>query len=37
LNKKRNFIIYDLRNLYNPKEMLNKKIKYFSVGRPNFN
>ena len=35
LNKKKNFKIYDLRNLYNPEEMLNKKIKYFSVGRPN--
>ena len=35
LNKKKNFKIYDLRYLYNPEEMLNKKIKYFSVGRPN--
>ena len=24
-------------NLYNSEEMLNKKIKYFSVGRPNSN
>ena len=37
LNKKKNFKVYDLRNLYNPEEMLNKKIKYFSVGRPNSN
>ena len=31
LNKK--FKIYDLRNLYNYKEMLKKKIKYYSIGR----
>ena len=37
LNKKKNFKVYDLRNLYNPEEMLNKKIEYFSVGRPNTN
>ena len=37
LSKKKNFKVYDLRNLYNPEEMLNKKIEYFSVGRPNTN
>ena len=37
LNKKKNFKVYDLRNLYNPEEMLKKKIEYFSVGRPNTN
>ena len=31
------FKIYDLRNLYNFDEMLNKKIKYYSIGRPNIN
>ena len=34
-NKK--FKVYDLRNLYNFNEMLNKKIKYYSIGRPNIN
>jgi UDPglucose 6-dehydrogenase len=37
LVKKKNFTIYDLRNLYNPSEMVEKKIKYFSIGRPNIN
>ena len=37
LNKKKNFKVYDLRNLYSPEEMLNKKIEYFSLGRPNTN
>ena len=32
--KNKNFIIYDLRNLYNFKEMLKNKIKYYSIGRP---
>ena len=32
-----NFKIYDLRNLYNPEEMKRKKIKYYSVGRPDIN
>ena len=27
------FILYDLRNLYNPIEMKKKKIKYYSIGR----
>ena len=30
---KNNFKIYDLRNLYNPNELKEKSIKYFSVGR----
>ena len=34
LVKKKNFIIYDLRNLYSIEEMRRKKIKYFSIGRP---
>ena len=34
LVKKKNFIIYDLRNLYSIEEMHRKKIKYFSIGRP---
>ena len=33
--KNKKFKIYDLRNLYNFNEMLNKKIKYYSIGRPN--
>ena len=37
LVKKRNFKIYDLRNFYNFNEMLNKKIKYYSIGRKNIN
>jgi len=37
LVKKKNFVIYDLRNLYNLEEMKKKKIKYFSIGRPNTN
>ena len=35
--KKRSFSVFDLRNLYDHKQMKNKKIKYFSVGRPSFN
>ncbi len=35
--KNKKFKIYDLRNLYNAKEMKNNNIKYFSVGRPDFN
>ena len=31
--KKNNFKIYDLRNLYNPKELKKRNIKYYSVGR----
>jgi len=35
--KNKKFKLYDLRNLYNFKEMINKKIKYYSIGRPNIN
>ncbi len=35
--KKKSFSIFDLRNLYDQKQMKNKKIKYFSIGRPNAN
>ena len=35
LNKNKKFKVYDLRNLYNIVEMSNKKIKYYSIGRPN--
>ena len=31
--KNKKFILYDLRNLYLPKEMKRKKINYFSIGR----
>ena len=34
--KKNKFKVYDLRNLYSAKDMKKKKIKYYSVGRPNF-
>ena len=34
LVKKKNFIVFDLRNLYNFDYMLKKKIKYYSIGRP---
>ena len=37
LNKKKNFKLYDLRNLYSLTDMIKKKIKYFSVGRPSIN
>ena len=33
LIKKRNFIIYDMRNLYSPIKMKKDKIKYFSIGK----
>ena len=35
--KKKNFKVYDLRNLYTAQEMKRKKIKYYSIGRPNTN
>ena len=35
--KNKKFILYDLRNLYNYKEMKKKKIKLISIGRPVFN
>jgi len=37
INKNKNLKIYDLRNLYNINEMKDRKIKYYSVGRPNIN
>ena len=33
--KKKNFKIYDLRNLYDPSQMKKNKIQYFSIGRSN--
>jgi UDPglucose 6-dehydrogenase len=35
INKNKNLKVYDLRNLFNYEEMRNKKIKYYSIGRPN--
>ncbi len=35
--KKKNFKVYDLRNLYTADEMKRKKIKYYSIGRSNTN
>jgi len=37
ISRNKKFILYDLRNLYNLEEMRRKKIKYFSIGRPNIN
>ena len=34
LTKNKKFILYDLRNLYSPSQMIKNKIKYFSIGRP---
>ena len=34
INKNKNLIIYDLRNLYSIDEMRQQKIKYHSIGRP---
>ncbi len=34
INKNKNLKIYDLRNLYNLDQMKDKKLKYYSVGRP---
>ena len=31
--KKKNFIVYDLRNIYSPEKMKKQKIKYFGIGR----
>ena len=31
--KKKNFIIYDMRNIYSPSKMKKAKIKYFGIGR----
>ena len=33
LNKKRNFKIYDMRNLYSPESMKKKGLNYYSIGR----
>ena len=33
LVKKRNFIVYDLRNIYSHKKMINNHINYFGIGR----
>ena len=33
LTKKKNFIVYDMRNIYSPKKMEIEKIKYFGIGR----
>tara|TARA_Y100000590_G_scaffold172467_1_gene197214 strand:- start:2992 stop:4290 length:1299 start_codon:yes stop_codon:yes gene_type:complete len=33
LIKKKNFIIYDMRNVYSPLKMKKAKIKYFGIGR----
>jgi UDPglucose 6-dehydrogenase len=35
--KNKKFKIYDLRNLYDYDEMIKKKFKYFSIGRPTIN
>jgi UDPglucose 6-dehydrogenase len=37
LSKSKKTKIYDLRNLYDFAEMRKKKIKYYSIGRPNIN
>ena len=37
LTKNKGVKIYDLRNLYTFSDMLRKKIKYYSIGRPNAN
>ena len=31
--KKKDFVIFDMRNIYSPLKMKNLKIKYFAVGR----
>ncbi len=33
LIKKKNFMIYDMRNIYSPSKMKKAKIKYFGIGR----
>jgi len=35
--KKKNFKVYDLRNIYTGDEMKRNKIKYYSIGRPDIN
>ena len=31
--KKRNFMVYDMRNIYSPEKMKKQNIKYFGIGR----
>ena len=31
--KNKNFILFDMRNIYSPSKMTEQKIKYFSIGR----
>ena len=33
LVKKRNFKVYDMRNIYSPEKMKKLNIKYFGIGR----
>jgi len=33
ITKKKNFKVFDMRNLYTPKDMQKKKISYFGIGR----
>ena len=33
ISNKKNYKIYDLRNLYSPEKMKKNKINYFSIGR----
>ena len=33
LVKKKNFTIYDMRNIYSHKKIINSKIRYFGIGR----
>jgi len=35
INNSKSLKVYDLRNLFNYNEMRDKKIKYYSIGRPN--
>ena len=35
--KKKNFKIYDLRNIYTSEDMKRNRVKYYSIGRPNTN
>ena len=37
INKNKGIKVYDLRNLYDTKQMINLNIKYFSIGRPDIN
>jgi UDPglucose 6-dehydrogenase len=33
LVKKKNFTVYDMRNIYSPDKMIKQNIKYFGIGR----